>query len=178
MIFQGIWTSIARKPYIFVIFQGGGSQCSPPSGFAHAKGWMNNGHWNWKIKESSPFGCFVWVDALLPSQWFFSHPWTYSELNQYYKQRIKFLAEGHNRGVFNNASARSAIECFLPEPKRSPRCLRALAIQVDRCIARKSKMATKTIMGFCEGLCTQYFQIRLSGWRCMFLCFDKWNGTS
>ena len=24
MIFQGIWTSIAKKPYIFVIFQGGG----------------------------------------------------------------------------------------------------------------------------------------------------------
>ena len=52
------------------------------------------------------------------------------------------------RGVFNNVSARSAIECFLPERKRSPRCLQALAIQVDRCIARKSKMATKTIMGF------------------------------
>ena len=33
-------------------------------------------------------------------------------------------------------------------------------------IARKSNMATKTIigrMGFREGLCTQYFQIRLSG---------------
>ena len=48
-------------------------------------------------------------------------------------------------GVFNIASARSAIECFLPERKGSPRCLQALAIQVDRCIARKSKMATKTI---------------------------------
>ena len=65
-------------------------------------------------------------------------------------------------GLFNNASARSAIECFLPERKRSPRCLQALAIQVDRCIARKSKMVTKTIMGFREGLCTQYFQIQLS----------------
>ena len=72
------------------------------------------------------------------------------------------------RGVFNNASARSAIECFLSERKRSPRCLRALAIQVDRCIAWKSNMATKTIMGFREGLCTQYFQIRFSEWRCMF----------
>ena len=63
------------------------------------------------------------------------------------------------RDVFNNASARSAIECFLPERKRSPRCLQALDIQVDRCIARKSKMATKTMMGYREGLCTQYFQI-------------------
>ena len=24
VIFQGIWTSIAKKPYIFVIFRGGG----------------------------------------------------------------------------------------------------------------------------------------------------------
>ena len=31
MIFQGIWTSIAKKPYIFVIFQGGGpTPLSPP----------------------------------------------------------------------------------------------------------------------------------------------------
>ena len=30
-IFQGIWTSIAKRPYIFVIFQGGGGPdpCSP-----------------------------------------------------------------------------------------------------------------------------------------------------
>ena len=56
----------------------------------------------------------------------------------------------HRRlGVFNNASARSAIECFPSERKRSPRCLQALAIQVDRCFARKSKMATKTIMTTC-----------------------------
>ena len=66
------------------------------------------------------------------------------------------------RDVFNNASAQSAIECFLSESKRSPRCLQALAIQVDRCFVRKSKMATKTIMGFREGRCTQYFQIRFS----------------
>ena len=78
----------------------------------------------------------------------------------------------YSRGVFNNASARSAIECFHPSRKRSPRCLQALAIQVDRCIARKSKMVTKTIMGFREGLCTQYFQIQLSERRCMFLCVD------
>ena len=56
----------------------------------------------------------------------------------------------------------SAIECLLPEHKRSGRCLQVLAIQVDRCIARKSKMATKAIMVFHEGLCTQYYQIRLS----------------
>ena len=28
-IFQGIWTCIARKPYIFVIFQGGGGGLDP-----------------------------------------------------------------------------------------------------------------------------------------------------
>ena len=65
------------------------------------------------------------------------------------------------RGLFNNASDRSAIECFLSESKRSPRCLQALASQVDRCIALKSKMVTKT-MGFREGLSMQYFQIWLS----------------
>ena len=62
------------------------------------------------------------------------------------------------RGVFNNASALSAIECFLSERKRLPRCLQALPIPVDRCIAGKSKMATKTIMGFREGLCTNVFR--------------------
>ena len=30
--FQGIRTSIAKKPYIFVIFRGGGSRPPPPSG--------------------------------------------------------------------------------------------------------------------------------------------------
>ena len=30
MIFQGIWTSIAKKPYIFVIFQGEGGGSEPP----------------------------------------------------------------------------------------------------------------------------------------------------
>ena len=29
MIFYGVWTSIAKKPYIFVIYQGGGS--GPPA---------------------------------------------------------------------------------------------------------------------------------------------------
>ena len=50
---------------------------------------------------------------------------------------IMLMIKARTRGVFNNASARSA-----------PRCLQALAIQVDRCIAWKSKMATKTINGF------------------------------
>ena len=70
--------------------------------------------------------------------------------------------------VFNNASARSAIECFLPERKRSPRCLQALAILVDRCIARKSKMATKTITSLREGRCMQYFRF---GFRNEYVCF-------
>ena len=37
MIFQGIGTSFAKKPYIFVIFQGGGESGPPvlPSGSAH-----------------------------------------------------------------------------------------------------------------------------------------------
>ena len=30
VIFQGIRTCIARKPYIFVIFQGGGGAAPPP----------------------------------------------------------------------------------------------------------------------------------------------------
>ena len=35
-IFYGIWTSIEKKNYIFVIFQGGGSGPPvPPSGSAH-----------------------------------------------------------------------------------------------------------------------------------------------
>ena len=36
VIFQGIWTSIAKKPYIFVIFQRGFGPPAPPSGSAHA----------------------------------------------------------------------------------------------------------------------------------------------
>ena len=37
LVFQGIPTSIAKKPYIFVIFQGGGSgPPALPSGSAHA----------------------------------------------------------------------------------------------------------------------------------------------
>ena len=40
VIFQGIQTSIAKKPYIFVIFQGLGGGVPtppiPPSGLAHA----------------------------------------------------------------------------------------------------------------------------------------------
>ena len=35
MIFLGIRTSIVKKPYIFAIFQGGGSGPLPPSGSAH-----------------------------------------------------------------------------------------------------------------------------------------------
>ena len=35
MIFQGIRTSIAKKPYICVIFQGGSGPPVPPSGSAH-----------------------------------------------------------------------------------------------------------------------------------------------
>ena len=40
MIFKGIRTSIAKKPYIFVIFQvggGGGGGPNPVSGSAHGK---------------------------------------------------------------------------------------------------------------------------------------------
>ena len=37
MIFKGILTSIAKKPYIFVIFSGGGGSGppAPPSGSVH-----------------------------------------------------------------------------------------------------------------------------------------------
>ena len=39
VIFYGIWTSIAKKPYIFVIFQsvGGVRTPCPPSGSAHVQ---------------------------------------------------------------------------------------------------------------------------------------------
>ena len=36
--FQGIQTSIAKKPYIFVIFQGGSGPPVPPSGSAYDTG--------------------------------------------------------------------------------------------------------------------------------------------
>ena len=81
----------------------------------------------------------------------------------------------------NNASAQSAIECFLPECKRSPRCLQALAIQVYRCIARKAKMATKTIMGFRERLIMHaIFSDSTFGMTMyVFLCgYMKWNKLS
>ena len=41
--------------------------------------------------------------------------------------------------------------------KRSPKCLQALAINLDWCFTQISKMATMIIMGFREG---QYFQIQ------------------
>ena len=74
--------------------------------------------------------------------------------------------------MFNNASARTAIaRCFLPERKPSARCLQALASQVDRCIAQKSKMATKTIKGFREGLCMHIFRF---DFRNDDVCFFVW----
>ena len=79
--------------------------------------------------------------------------------------------EGDTRGVFNNASARSAIECFLSERRCSPRCLQALAIQVDRCIARKSKMATKTIMVFVRYYASNIFRF---DFRNDDVCFFVW----
>ena len=65
---------------------------------------------------------------------------------------------GYFKGVFNNASARSAITCFLSKCKRLSRRLQALVKalasaldQLDRCLAGKSKMTTKQ-MSFREGL--------------------------
>ena len=43
--FQGIRTSIAKKPYIFVIFQGGSGPPVPPSGSANVK----HGHSWWIV---------------------------------------------------------------------------------------------------------------------------------
>ena len=48
---------------------------------------------------------------------------------------------------------------------------KVLAIQVDMCIARKSKLATKTIMGFRERLCMQYFRF---DFRNDHVCFFMW----
>ena len=78
---------------------------------------------------------------------------------------------GQYRGVFNNARARSAIECFLSERKRSPRCLQALASQVDRCIAQKSKMAAKTIIVFVRDYARNIFRF---GYRNDDVCFFVW----
>ena len=89
----------------------------------------------------SNFPCFIGECPILFAYWVF----IFVSLHILSTKKKKV----YTRGVFNNASAGSAIECFLSE---------ALAIQVDRCIARKSKMATKTIMGFREGICTQYFR--------------------
>ena len=61
--------------------------------------------------------------------------------------------------MFNNVSARSAIERFLSVSKRT----QALTIQPDRCFAPNSKMATMIIMGFREVLCMHYFQILFFG---------------
>ena len=38
LIFPGIWTRIAKKPYIFVIFQEGVWPPVPPTGSTHAVG--------------------------------------------------------------------------------------------------------------------------------------------
>ena len=78
---------------------------------------------------------------------------------------------------------------MLSERKRSPRCLQALAIQVDRFIARKSKMATKIIMGFRDGLRNddvcffvwiyemEQFKLKVgrSGGRCFALISNQWG---
>ena len=57
VIFQGIRISLAKKPYIFVIFQGGSGPPVPPSGSAHGE--VNN-FW------SLPSCVFIWVFRL---QW-------------------------------------------------------------------------------------------------------------
>ena len=59
------------------------------------------------------------------------------------------------------------------EHKRSPRRLQALTIQLDRYFAQNSNMATKTIIGFCEGLCRQYF-FRFNFWNDD-VCFFVWT---
>ena len=69
-----------------------------------------------------------------------------------YATNIELIGQKWYWGVFDNASALSAIECFLSERKRSPRRLQALTIQHDRCFSQNSKMATKIIMGFRGGL--------------------------
>ena len=53
----------------------------------------------------------------------------------------------HFTGIFNNASARSAIEHFLAERKRP----RALSIQLDRCFYQ-FKMGSMIILGYREEL--------------------------
>ena len=67
------------------------------------------------------------------------------------------------------------LECnhaFSLKRKRWPRRLQVLAIQLDRCFARNSKMATKRILGFREGLKVKYSQIRFLECHCLFLYVD------
>ena len=88
--------------------------------------------------------CSMYVDTprviLLVTDFFIKQPETCSTM-----RGLGVLSSAYSR----NTSARQGA-------------YQALAIQVDRCIAQKSKIPTKTLMGFREGLCTQYFQIRFS----------------
>ena len=54
VIFQGIRTSVAKKPYIFVIFQGGGSEPpapSPPLMDPHMTQWPPTYEWLRAVRQ-------------------------------------------------------------------------------------------------------------------------------
>ena len=51
MIFQGIQTSVAKKPYIFVIFQEGVQTPVPPSGSAHETHQEKNSYHQQKYQQ-------------------------------------------------------------------------------------------------------------------------------
>ena len=83
----------------------------------------------------------------------------------------------HVRGIGNNfltpekkSRQRRVQQCERPECYRML-FLQALAIQVDRCIARKSKMVTKTIMGFREDCARNIFRFNF---RNDDVCFFVW----
>ena len=93
------------------------------------------------------------------------------------KQRLTFHENPETCSTMR-PSSQSAIECIPSERKRSPRHLmQALSIQLDTCFASNSKTATKTIMGFREGLCTQYFQIPFLEYIVCFFGVD-WNNLN
>ena len=71
VIFQGIWTSIAKKPFIFVIFQGGGGDLDPcpPSGSAHDRlVWVYTCQIA-TLSEISCHGSFKYFGCKISSTW-------------------------------------------------------------------------------------------------------------
>ena len=90
MIFQGIWTSIAKKPYIFVIFQGGGgghrvrTLCPPPPEYVHVS-FQSKGPNSRMGDNSDRSGIFkVQVRYVVPTIIGITHGWEITQTGQLY----------------------------------------------------------------------------------------------